>query len=72
MGIFLTKNDSFCPLQALACSASLSPIAGLLAFVHVLNTILIFYLTKTLSHLHARHRPKHFVNINSVNSHNKY
>lgn len=36
---------------------------------HILNAILIFYLTKTYTtHLYARHHPKHFENINSVNS----
>lgn len=54
-----------------ACIASLSPIPCLLAFIHVLNAILILYLTKTyITHLYARHCPKRFANINSVNSHN--
>lgn len=63
VGIFLPQNHSFC----LHCGSQSN--ASLLAFVHILNAILIFYLTKTcITHLYARHHPKHFENINSVNS----
>lgn len=48
VGTFLTKKDSFFPLKALACTDPVFPSPCLPAFVMpVLNTISIFYLTKT-------------------------